>query len=338
MEVSSMAEQALDKQRPINSPLKSKRIKWREPENPIRWAFAKELREHDKTKRIFPVNPYAEVYQFRDNLFGIYTESLDGMGDPWMYLILGPEKAMLIDTGFGVGDLRGLVNQLTGGMPLVVVNTHVHFDHSYGNFQFDKVYCQEYEVPRMQAMHDPHIWDRLFDANGQCIWTEFDRRDIIPLRDYQIIGCPNGHCFNLGGDYEVELVHLPGHTPGHSAFLDKKNRILFAGDDACFGAVFIIGSPPGDPYGKYATVSGLRNELVKLVARLDEFDGIFPGHGLVDMGTILLVNILEACDRVIADPHNYDTKQEMKFGDKAVIRYNKMIYQSGYLSYELTTV
>ena len=35
-----MAEQALDKQRPINSPLKSKRIKWREPENPVRWAFA----------------------------------------------------------------------------------------------------------------------------------------------------------------------------------------------------------------------------------------------------------------------------------------------------------
>ena len=48
-----MAEQALDKQRPINSAVKSKRIKWREPENPIRWAFAKELREHDKTKMIY---------------------------------------------------------------------------------------------------------------------------------------------------------------------------------------------------------------------------------------------------------------------------------------------
>jgi hypothetical protein len=160
-EVGQMAEQALDKQRPIYSTVKSKRILWREPENPIRWAFAKELREHNKTKQIFDVNPYAEVYQFRNNLYGIYTESLDGMGDPWMYLVIGPEKAMLIDTGFGVGDLKGLVNEITGGMPLMVVNTHAHFDHAYGNFQFDNVYCHEYEARRLKAKQNPQIWDYL---------------------------------------------------------------------------------------------------------------------------------------------------------------------------------
>jgi glyoxylase-like metal-dependent hydrolase (beta-lactamase superfamily II) len=328
-----MAEQALEKQRPIQSTLKTRRIQWREPENPVRWAFAKELREKDKTKRIYPVDPYAEVYQFRQNLYGIYTESLDGMGDPWIYLVIGPEKAMLIDTGFGVGDLKGLVDEITGGMPLVVVNTHCHFDHAYGNSQFDRVYCHEYEVRRLQAKQDPHIWDYLFDADGRCIWTEFDRQDIIPFKEYEIIGCPDGHRFNLGGDYDIELVFLPGHTPGHAAFLDKKNRILFAGDDACFGAVFIPGPEPGDPYGQYATVSGFRQELAKLVTRLDEFDGIFPGHGLVDLGTIMLVNILEACDQVLADPQNYDNQTEMTFGGVKWVRYNKMIYQSGYLSY-----
>jgi len=50
----------------------------------------------------------------------------------------------------------------------------------------------------------------------------------------------------------------------------------------------IFGAPTGDPYGKYATVSGFRNELVKLVARMDEFDGIFPGHGIADLGSIML--------------------------------------------------
>lgn len=328
-----MAEQAVDKQRPIQSAVKSKRIKWREPENPIRWAYAKQLREHDKTKKIYAVNPYAEVYQFRDNLYGIYTESLDGMGDPWIYLVMGPEKAMLVDTGFGVGDLKGLVDEISGGMPLVVVNTHCHFDHAYGNFQFEKVHCHEYEVRRLQARQDPHIWDYLFDKDGRCIWTEFDRQDIIPYREYEIVGCPNGTVFNLGAGYEIELVFLPGHSPGHAAYLDRHNRILFAGDDACFGAVFIPGPEPGDPYGEYATVSGLRRELARLVERLDEFDGIFPGHGLVDMGTIMLVNILEACDNVLADPESYDQKVEVIFGGVPRVRYNKMIYQSGYLSY-----
>jgi glyoxylase-like metal-dependent hydrolase (beta-lactamase superfamily II) len=133
-------------------------------------------------------------------------------------------------------------------------------------------------------------------------------------------------------------VDVPGHAPGHAAFLDKKNRILFAGDDACFGAVFIIGAPPDDPFGKYATVSGFRDELAKLAARTDEFDSIFPGHGPVDLGTIMLVNILESCDKVIAHPENYDSKEEMRFGDKTFTRYNKMIYQSGYFSYGLSNI
>jgi glyoxylase-like metal-dependent hydrolase (beta-lactamase superfamily II) len=337
-EAGQMAEEALDKQRPINSPLKSRRFLWREPEYPVRWAFLKELREHDKTKKIYDVNPYAEVYQFRDNLYGILTESLDGMGDPWMYLVVGPEKAMLIDTGFGVGDLKGLVNEITGRMPLIVANTHAHFDHAYGNFQFERVYCHEYEVTRLEAKRNPHIWDYLFDEKGNCIWTEFDRQDIVPFQEYQIVGCPNGHLFDLGDGYEIELVFLPGHAPGHAAFLDKQNRILFAGDDACYGTVFVVGPEPGDPYGHYATVTAFRDELAKLVARRGEFDGIYPGHGVVDMGTIMLVNILETCEKVIADPENYDSKTEMTFGGVTRIRYNKMIYQSGYLSYGLAGV
>ncbi len=328
-----MAEEALDKQRPINSPLKSRRFLWREPEYPVRWAFLRELREHNKTKKVYDVNPYAEVYQFRDNLYGILTESLDGMGDPWMYLIVGPEKAMLIDTGFGVGDLKGLVREMTGDMPLIVVNTHAHFDHAYGNCQFDRVYCHDYEVRRLEAKRNPHIWDYLFDENGRCIWTEFDRRDIVPFHEYEIIGCPNGHIFNLGQDYEIELIFLPGHAPGHAAYLDKHNRILFAGDDACYGSIFIPGPEPGDPYGRYATVSAFRDELATLVARRNEFDGLYPGHGVVDMGTIMLVNILEACDKVIADPENCDEKRQVTFGDHTFTRYNKMVYQSGYLSY-----
>jgi glyoxylase-like metal-dependent hydrolase (beta-lactamase superfamily II) len=91
-----------------------------------------------------------------------------------MYLLLGLEKVLLIDTGFGVGDLKGLVDQITGGTPLVVVNTHAHFDHTYGNIQFDSLYCHDYEVPRLIAKQNPHIWDYLFDEQGNCIWIEFD--------------------------------------------------------------------------------------------------------------------------------------------------------------------
>ena len=76
-------------------------------------AYMKELRTYNRTKKTYDeIDPYAEVYQFRENLYGIYTQNADGGGAPWIYLVLGPEKAMLIDTGFGIGDLKSLVEKL----------------------------------------------------------------------------------------------------------------------------------------------------------------------------------------------------------------------------------
>jgi glyoxylase-like metal-dependent hydrolase (beta-lactamase superfamily II) len=335
-----MAEQDVSRQRPIDSPLKTKKTIYREAENPVRWAYTQLLREHDKTKKRYPINPYAEVYQFRANLFGIYTESLDGMGDPWMWLIEGPEKAFLIDTGFGIGNLPGLIKEITGDKPVMVANTHSHFDHAYGNFWFDKVYCHEYEAPLLASKMNPHIWDYLFDESGRGRWCDFDKADLVPFKEYEIRGVPDGFKFNLGGNYEIELVFLPGHSPGHAAFLDKQNRILFAGDDACVGAVGIMGAPFDTPYCEHTTVESLRNELAKIIKRADEFDGIFPSHGMVNTGVIVLSNLLEACDRVLENPKNYDTKMEHDFaftGSKSVM-YGKMIYLSGYLIYSANSV
>ena len=81
---------------PIRSELKSRRIKWDKDTSAVNWAWLKEVRENNPTRRIYEENPYAEVYTFRENMYGIFTENADGHTDVWSYLILGPEKAMLI--------------------------------------------------------------------------------------------------------------------------------------------------------------------------------------------------------------------------------------------------
>ena len=328
-----MAEERMDIQRKMYSEVKTNRTLYREPENPVRWAYEQLLRTHDKTKKIYPVNPYAEVYQFRDNLYGIYTESLDGMGNVWSFLIIGPEKALLIDTGFGLGDLKGLCDQLTGGMEIILVNTHAHFDHAYGNFPFGRVYCSEYEVPSMQSKNNPHIWDYLFDENGNGIWCDFDRNDLVQWQDYEIIGVPDGHIFDLGDGYEVELVHMGGHTPGHAGFLDKVNRIFFPGDDACVGNASVGSGAADDPFRDKGSVTTLRGNLAKIIARRDEYDCLFPSHGILDVGPILLVNLLEACERAISDPERPSEIRERKFGDRVQKIYCQYVYNSGFLMY-----
>jgi len=281
------------------------------------------LRENDKTKRVYAIDPYTEVYRFRGNMYGIFTQSADGMGDVWMYLIVGPERAMLIDTGFGIGDLRGLVDEITGGMPLIVANTHCHFDHAYGNCQFDRCYCHEYEVEAMNRKQDPHIWDYLFDEHGRGIWLDFDRKDIVPFKMYEVVGVPDGHTFNLGGDYEVELVWIPGHSAGHAMYLDKKNRNLIAGDGIISMRVGMGGGSP------YTTVTAYRREMAKLCRRLDEFDHIFPGHFVVDLETTVIPSIIETCDAIIADPNDYDYAEE-HFGRQTLLKFVKGLGTIGY--------
>ena len=89
--------------RPINTNIKTKLIN-PEKEKPSRWSFLKILREHSDLRLFYPeINPNAEVYKMRDNLYCIYYDGIH-CGEMWCYLIDGPQKAMLIDTAFGLGD------------------------------------------------------------------------------------------------------------------------------------------------------------------------------------------------------------------------------------------
>lgn len=321
---------------PIKSGLKSKRIKFDVAQNQISWAYMKELREHNKTRKIYDINPYVEVYQFRDNLFGLFTENCDGMGDVWMYLIIGPEKAMLIDTAYGLGDLKGLVDKLSGGKPLIIVNTHEHYDHAYGNCRFEKVYCHEYLVPYLNNQN-PHMWDYLFDAFGNNIWLEFDSKDLPVFRKYEIVGVPDGHRFNLGGDYEVELVFTGGHAAGHAAYIDKKDRILFSGDNICsdVSGCGSINLPLQGPHAENKLLRVYRDNVKRLTDRMDEYDNIFPQHFMTDIENNLMPKILEACDAIIANPDAYDYKTETwgKNASDPSVRYFKFIKDFSVISY-----
>ena len=67
-----------------------------------------------------------------------------------MFLFVGTDKALLIDSGFGGGDLKAKVAKLTD-LPIVLVNTHADGDHIRCNHQFDKAYMHPSEFDRRNA-------------------------------------------------------------------------------------------------------------------------------------------------------------------------------------------
>ena len=81
--------------------------------------------------------PYRIWRLFPDTFIIHYGEALD------TFLLLGEEKALLIDTAYGRGEFPNLVDSCIGDRELLVVNTHGHYDHTAGNPFYPRVYMHE---------------------------------------------------------------------------------------------------------------------------------------------------------------------------------------------------
>ncbi len=71
-------------------------------------------------------------------------------GETHCYLLCGQDKAVLIDTGLGVSDLKRVVDRLTA-LPVAVLTTHVHGDHIGGHRFFDRFAVHEAEKDRISG-------------------------------------------------------------------------------------------------------------------------------------------------------------------------------------------
>lgn len=296
-----------DKMWEIKGASKAKRLAWAKAADPVSWAYNKMLRETNKTRRVYDSNPYIEVYQFRDNMYGLFEPNADGAADVWMYLIVGPKRAMLIDTGFGLGDLKALCGEISNGKPVDVVLTHAGPDHCLGSFWFDKVFCYENEVKVVKDKCYPGCHDYLFDENGNNIWLQFDRADLPEYREFEVAGVPNHYVINLGEDYDIELIWTGGHDGGHAVYLDKHNRVLYTGDVIENGTC-ALGCNLRSDYDNsiYCNLETFRDQLTEICQRFDEFDYLFPSHYVLELENNILLYILNALNEIIADPYCYD--------------------------------
>lgn len=130
------------------------------------------------------------------------------------YLVVGEERACLIDTMNGYNDLSAAVRKLTD-KPVTVVNTHGHPDHIFGNMYFPEAYIHPADLPLARMFtEDPRFIEML--AEKGRTFPPF--REILP-----------GETIGLGGR-TLEVFALPGHTPGGILLLLKEDRILFTGD------------------------------------------------------------------------------------------------------------
>lgn len=139
---------------------------------------------------------------------------MDDAGESTGYLVVGRDKALVIDTMNGYENVLEIVRTITD-LPVMVVNTHGHCDHIFGNVFFEKAYIHEADLEIANAhMQFPDFVERC-KKNG---WS------MPPFETIE-----DGAVIDLGG-LTLDVVHLPGHTPGELMLLCREDRILFTGD------------------------------------------------------------------------------------------------------------
>ena len=213
-------------------------------------------------------------------------------------LFVGSERALLWDTAYGFRDLRSVVRELTD-LPLYVVNSHGHIDHACGNYQFDEpIYIHPADIPVIREHHGEYrkklaiemarnALDYFTGEPVNAIGQDFDQKTYLnrPVGDLREVR--EGFVFDLGG-MKLEVIEVPGHTPGSIGLLLREERIFYAAD--AMNDDFWL-------FMKEACTLSVYKETLKKAWDLD-FDSLIISHFPVPLEKKVLLDYMETAEQL----------------------------------------
>jgi glyoxylase-like metal-dependent hydrolase (beta-lactamase superfamily II) len=236
-------------------------------------------------------NGWFEVYEVGAGVWAIYEPF------QWQevisYLIVGEESAVLFDTGNGIGDIRSVVEQLTD-QTVRVLNSHSHFDHIGGNYQFDEILSVATPFSMSKSNGDK---SELISAevSPEALCTDLPENvtpDDHRTRPYSISRViKDGDTLDLGGR-TLEVLRVPGHTDDSIALLDREAGYLWSGDSFYEGPIWLF-FPETDLVAYKASVERMASIASHLVA-------VFPAHNTSKADPVLLLQLRDRLDLVLS--------------------------------------
>jgi glyoxylase-like metal-dependent hydrolase (beta-lactamase superfamily II) len=207
------------------------------------------------------------------------------------YLIIGEEKAALIDTGNGIGDIHGLVEELTD-LPIIVVNTHAHADHTGGNWAFHEIALYDHPWARNRLRGRTHEEMGNFLGEGM-VWKPLPKGfnpALYSSKPFNVTQwLKEGDKIDLGGK-ELETIYTPGHTPDSVSLLEKREHLLFTGDIFYQAPIYI--------YSLDSDIDEFISSFRKMVKA--DFEWAMPAHNEAMVEKKVVESVLAAIETIKA--------------------------------------
>lgn len=200
------------------------------------------------------------------------------------YLLVGTKCAVLIDTGLGVSNMKRVVESITC-LPVLVITTHIHWDHIGGHKYFDHIAVHESEFGWLAEEFPIPL--QMVKKNLTLNPCDFPPDFCID--DYSIFqGAPtkimhDGDIIDLG-NRKLKVIHTPGHSPGHCCFYEEERGYLYSGDLIYMGCLDAF-YPSTDPLLFMRSVERIKALQIKRV---------LPAHHQLSISVDLINDIAAA--------------------------------------------
>jgi glyoxylase-like metal-dependent hydrolase (beta-lactamase superfamily II) len=254
-------------------------------------------------KQLPSVDPWFEIRRVTAGTFALlephhYEEVIS-------YLIVGSERGVLFDTGMGISNIRAEVEQLTE-LPVVVVNSHSHYDHVGDNHRFAEVWAfdDDDEVTRIErgktraecvGYLEPSSYLELpagFDP------AAYEMQPAVVTRRLHHLDA-----IDLGGR-TLSVHHTPGHSAGSICLLDSRDGLLFTGDTYY----------PGMLYAHFedSDFSAYRHSLRHLVTLQDQVSHLCPAHNEAYVPKEQLSQVVAAFEQIAAGQIPFEVEEGIR--------------------------
>ena len=287
------------------------------------WCDEADLNMYSGLEEIKTRSEWFKVFIVGENVYAIaepynYEEVIS-------YLIIGTKKALLFDSGNGLGSISSVVKELTK-LPVTVLNSHTHYDHIGGNYEFDNILALEteytlhwakngwsHDLVKNEVAPDAFCMEKLPDLDTATY-------HIKPFLISTFIN--DGHIIDLG-QRTLEVISVPGHTPDAIALLDRKHGYLWTGDTFYEATIWL--------FFDGTDLEAYEESIRKLADLSTSLKKLFPAHNSPIAEPARLLELVDAFNQVMTGTKK--AKETNKSGLPVYDEEAKAVYEFEHFSF-----